>query len=155
MTKVLHIITRLDHGGSATNTIASVDLLRKHGFDTALAYGATHDPDHSIAASLEAMATGCPVICSMSTSLAEVAGDAALAISDLSNEGISRALMSALGSDSQERTRFFESGKERASHFAPGSAAENLRASLKKHCMTPMNTFFCPARPHLDLPNAD
>jgi glycosyltransferase involved in cell wall biosynthesis len=41
MTKVLHIITRLDHGGSATNTIASVDLLRKHGFDTALAYGAT------------------------------------------------------------------------------------------------------------------
>lgn len=37
--KVLHIITRLDTGGSATNTIASVDLLRKHGFQTALAYG--------------------------------------------------------------------------------------------------------------------
>ena len=50
--KVLHIITRLDFGGSATNTIASVDHLRKHGFDTSLAYGATHDPDGSIESAL-------------------------------------------------------------------------------------------------------
>lgn len=51
--RVLHIITRLDSGGSATNTIASVDLLRNHGFQTALAYGVTIDPGGSIAASLD------------------------------------------------------------------------------------------------------
>lgn len=51
--KVLHIITRLDHGGSASNTILSVDLLRKHGFTTALAYGVTQDPDNSIAGTLK------------------------------------------------------------------------------------------------------
>ena len=46
--KVLHIITRLDPGGSATNTIISVDLLRKHGFHTVLAFGVTNDPENSI-----------------------------------------------------------------------------------------------------------
>ncbi len=51
--KVLHIITRLDPGGSATNTIVSVDLLRKHGFITSLAYGVTDDPEGSIAQYLE------------------------------------------------------------------------------------------------------
>lgn len=51
--RVLHIITRLDSGGSATNTIASVDLLRNHGFQTALAYGVTNDPGGSITASLD------------------------------------------------------------------------------------------------------
>lgn len=50
--RILHIITRLDPGGSATNTIVSVDLLRKHGFRTALAYGVTNDPDGSVASCL-------------------------------------------------------------------------------------------------------
>ncbi|MDO9543392.1 MAG: glycosyltransferase family 4 protein [Kiritimatiellia bacterium] len=52
--KVLHIITRLDCGGSATDTIVTADLLRKHNFQTALAFGftprfagPTSDPDNS------------------------------------------------------------------------------------------------------------
>lgn len=57
--RVLHIITRLDPGGSATNTITSVDRLRQHGFDTALAYGVTHDPNGSSKARLLRM--GVPV----------------------------------------------------------------------------------------------
>ena len=41
--RILHVITRLDPGGSATNTIVTVDLLRKHGFETFLAYGETRE----------------------------------------------------------------------------------------------------------------
>jgi glycosyltransferase involved in cell wall biosynthesis len=50
--RILHIITRLDQGGSATSTIVSVDLLRKHGFETFLAYGRTRNPDGAVEARL-------------------------------------------------------------------------------------------------------
>ena len=53
--RVLHIITRLDAGGSATNTIVSAAGLRKEGFETALAYGATQDPDGAIRRRLESL----------------------------------------------------------------------------------------------------
>jgi len=46
--RILHIITRLDAGGAATNTIISVDHLRAEGFNTHLAYGLTDDPHHRI-----------------------------------------------------------------------------------------------------------
>lgn len=46
--KVLHLITRLDPGGSATNTLVSVDRLREHGYETALAYGVTCDHNGSL-----------------------------------------------------------------------------------------------------------
>ena len=48
----MHIITRLDPGGSTTNTIISADRLRKHGFDTALACGVTNEPGVSKAAGI-------------------------------------------------------------------------------------------------------
>ena len=51
--RILHVITRLDTGGSATNTIVSADRLREHGFETVLAYGRTHDADGSIRRELE------------------------------------------------------------------------------------------------------
>lgn len=46
--KILHLITRLDCGGSAISTILAVDRLRNHNFQTALAFGRTNDPDGSI-----------------------------------------------------------------------------------------------------------
>ena len=46
--KVLHIITRLDFGGSANNTITTIDRLRNYNFQTALAFGPTADPDNSV-----------------------------------------------------------------------------------------------------------
>ncbi len=51
---MLHIITRLDSGGAATNTLVSVEGLRAHGFDTSLLYGKTHAPDGHIRERLEA-----------------------------------------------------------------------------------------------------
>ncbi|MEE9118703.1 MAG: glycosyltransferase, partial [Calditrichia bacterium] len=47
--KVLHIITRLDKGGSAENTLLTVSLLNKEEFSTALISGPTIDPDKEIA----------------------------------------------------------------------------------------------------------
>jgi glycosyltransferase involved in cell wall biosynthesis len=46
--KVLHIITRLDPGGSATNTIETVDRLDPNQFDVFLISGRTVDPDRCI-----------------------------------------------------------------------------------------------------------
>lgn len=52
--RVLHLITRLDPGGSATNTLATAAGLRKRGFEPALWYGRTVDPEHRIVRRLEA-----------------------------------------------------------------------------------------------------
>lgn len=52
---VLHLITRLDPGGSASNTIVSVDRLRKHGFDCILGVGRTEDPDGLIRRNLDSL----------------------------------------------------------------------------------------------------
>ncbi len=51
--RILHVITRLDPGGSATNTLVSADGLRKRGFETALASGPTQDPEQRQARFLE------------------------------------------------------------------------------------------------------
>jgi glycosyltransferase involved in cell wall biosynthesis len=48
--KVLHIITRLDKGGSADNTLFTVSRLNKERFDVILLSGRTYDPDGEIAA---------------------------------------------------------------------------------------------------------
>ncbi len=50
--RVLHVITRLDAGGAAMNTILSAELLRAQGFDATIFHGRTHDPDGRIAADL-------------------------------------------------------------------------------------------------------
>jgi glycosyltransferase involved in cell wall biosynthesis len=46
--KVLHVITRLDPGGSSTNTIETVARLNREWFDVSLVSGPTVDWDHSI-----------------------------------------------------------------------------------------------------------
>ncbi|MBU0468553.1 MAG: glycosyltransferase family 4 protein [Candidatus Omnitrophica bacterium] len=48
MIKILHIITRLDIGGSATNTIETVARLDKKKYQASLISGKTSDPDGSI-----------------------------------------------------------------------------------------------------------
>ena len=47
--KVLHIITRLDKGGSATNTLETVARLDKERYDVDLVSGMTYDPDGEVA----------------------------------------------------------------------------------------------------------
>ncbi|MBF0571562.1 MAG: glycosyltransferase family 4 protein [Candidatus Omnitrophica bacterium] len=51
--KVLHIITRLDRGGSSINTIETVSRLDPNKFEAFLISGCTNDPDGSIEASLK------------------------------------------------------------------------------------------------------
>ena len=52
--RVAHIITRLDAGGAAANTLASVALLPEQGFDTALVHGRTgSDPERHCRTELE------------------------------------------------------------------------------------------------------
>lgn len=46
--KVCHIITRLDRGGSATNTVETVARLNPSRYETFLICGLTHDPDGTI-----------------------------------------------------------------------------------------------------------
>lgn len=50
--RVLHIITRLDKGGSAQNTLLTVSRLNKERFNVTLISGNTNDPDKEIANSI-------------------------------------------------------------------------------------------------------
>ena len=51
--RVLHIITRLDHGGSATNTLETVRRLDPQRFEVTLIAGRTLDPSGEIHAFIE------------------------------------------------------------------------------------------------------
>ncbi len=50
---VLHIITRLDAGGSAISTVTLADKIRNYNFDSELIFGATYDPDGKIHSDLK------------------------------------------------------------------------------------------------------
>jgi glycosyltransferase involved in cell wall biosynthesis len=65
---------------------------------------------------LEAMACGCPVVCSNLTSIPEVAGDAALAVDPRDVSALAAAIYTAL-TDLTTRTRLIERGVERAASF--------------------------------------
>ena len=57
--RILHIITRLDRGGSTTNTLTSVKLQRNHQFETALAYGLTQPPPEKLITTLRSQGIAC------------------------------------------------------------------------------------------------
>ena len=66
---------------------------------------------------LEAMACGCPVICSNTSSLPEVAGTAALFVDPAAPEALARALDEILG-DASRRAGLVERGLKRALVFS-------------------------------------
>mgnify|MGYP005839036587 CR=1 FL=1 len=66
---------------------------------------------------LEAMACGCPVVCSNVTSLPEVVGKAALTVDPLDVEGLAEAILRVLGDDDL-RERLVGMGIERAAKFS-------------------------------------
>lgn len=72
---------------------------------------------------IEAMACGAPVACSRSTSLPEVAGEAALYFDPLDTEEMAGAIISLL-EDEEARRRLAEAGKKRAAEFSWRRAAE-------------------------------
>jgi len=63
--KVLHVITRLDAGGSATNTLETVARLDKEKYDVRLISGRTCDPDGSIAAFIQEKGINCVFVDSL------------------------------------------------------------------------------------------
>ena len=65
---------------------------------------------------LEAMSQGAPVICSESSSLPEVGGEAAVYIDPASAESICRAML-VLEADLGQRARMIEAGRRQAARF--------------------------------------
>lgn len=74
---------------------------------------------------LEAMSLGAPVICSNTTSLPEVAGDAAILVDPLSESGISLAL-ERVWADADLRSRLSVASLERAREFSWERAARQM-----------------------------
>ena len=78
---------------------------------------------------LEAMACGCPVLCSHAASLPEVCGDAVLYFDPLSTDQISAA-MNRLLRDTQLRASLRERGYAQARRYSWRLAAERLLAQI-------------------------
>lgn len=78
---------------------------------------------------LEAMARGCPVICSDLPVMREVAGDAAVYVDPRDARSIAAAIESVLG-DPHERERMSRAGLVRAAEFSWTRTAEGTRAGL-------------------------
>jgi glycosyltransferase involved in cell wall biosynthesis len=76
---------------------------------------------------LEAMSFDCPVICSNTSSLPEVAGDAALLFDPADTDSMRAALETVVGSD-ELRTSLVERGRERIKNFSwDKTAMETMR----------------------------
>lgn len=80
---------------------------------------------------LEAFASGTPVLCSNTTSLPEVAGDAALTCDPEDIEAISR-LLERIAADPDLRTELVARGKRRLGDFTSAQAAEELDAAIQR-----------------------
>ncbi len=83
---------------------------------------------------LEAMACGTPVVCSHTSSLPEVAGDAALLVDPLDVEGIAASIRRALG-DEGLRQRMREKGLARAAIFSWEQTARMTLAAYERALM--------------------
>lgn len=75
---------------------------------------------------LEAMMAGCPVIAARTSSLPEIAGDAALFVEPLQADEITEAMQKVLY-DAMLRTRLIESGKQQATRFSWEETARMTR----------------------------
>lgn len=80
---------------------------------------------------LEAMQMGCPVITANTTSLAEVAGDAALTVNPLDTQAIKLAI-ERLEQDDTLRQELIEKGYAQAQKFSPEKHAERLAVGYEK-----------------------
>jgi len=82
---------------------------------------------------LEAMACGTPVVAASTSSLPEVAGEAAL-LADPSNASDFAAKLLALLRDSALRSRLIAAGLERVRHFSWAQTAERTLAVYRRVC---------------------
>jgi glycosyltransferase involved in cell wall biosynthesis len=76
---------------------------------------------------VEAMASGCPVVCSNTTSIPEIVGDAAILVDPLDAGGFAEGIHRVI-SDNKLRTGLIDKGKRRAQLFSPEkTAADHVR----------------------------
>jgi glycosyltransferase involved in cell wall biosynthesis len=80
---------------------------------------------------LEAMGCGCPVICSNSSSIPEVAGEAALYFDPEDAQSISAAMLRVVQS-SDERRQMISKGKDRVKRFSWDMCAQQTYAVYEK-----------------------
>jgi glycosyltransferase involved in cell wall biosynthesis len=73
---------------------------------------------------VEAMACGCPVVCSNTTSIPEVVGDAALLVDPLDAVDMAKSIHLVL-TDRRLRTELSDRGRKRAQLFSPEKTAED------------------------------
>ncbi len=81
---------------------------------------------------LEAMLLGTPVICSNTSSLPEVAGDAALMVDPYDTQAITQAIR-AMDADADLRADYSRRGRERAAMFSPEIYRERLKKVYDSH----------------------
>ncbi|RLC86644.1 MAG: glycosyltransferase family 1 protein [Chloroflexi bacterium] len=79
---------------------------------------------------LEAMACGVPVVCSHTSSLPEVAGDAALLVDPLDTDGLAKAMARVL-EDAELRREMIARGLEQAARFTWERAARQLLGTFE------------------------
>jgi len=79
---------------------------------------------------VEAMACGCPVICSKDTSLGEISGNGSISLPVLTAEEISSALMKAACLSDVERDELTAQALIHIKQFSPGQTATNLHHML-------------------------
>ena len=80
---------------------------------------------------LEAMACGCPVVCSIASSLPEVADDAAILLDPLDVEGFARAIEQVL-EDAELRNDLRQRGLRQAARFTWDRTARETIAVYKR-----------------------
>lgn len=81
---------------------------------------------------LEAMLLGTPVICSNTSSLPEVAGDAALMVDPYDTQAITRAIR-AMDADAELREHYIALGHSQAARYSPEIYRERLKAVYDRH----------------------
>jgi glycosyltransferase involved in cell wall biosynthesis len=80
---------------------------------------------------IEALRSDVPVICSNTTSMPEIAGDAAILVDPFSVASIADAMIK-LKSDQQLRSKLIENGKKRKNNFTWDKTANDLWTSILK-----------------------
>jgi glycosyltransferase involved in cell wall biosynthesis len=81
---------------------------------------------------LEAMLLGTPVICSNTSSLPEVAGDAAMMVDPYDTQAITQAIRT-LDADAALREHYIALGHSQAARYSPENYRERLKAVYDRH----------------------